>query len=116
VLTLVDEYARSVSNSNLGMMQGNAAKIEQKGKDLAEKLADFERLCRSPLSVGEGDSKENRELSQEFLNRIDMPDIKLLRKVAELAVTFRQNQSEAINDLSALVPDVQAAIDRLKNT
>lgn len=115
LLTIFSEYSKSVSNRQIGMMQANAAKLEQKGKDLAAKLADFDRLCRSPLSLGSG---ENAELLQEagarLAERSEDPDIKILKSLAERAKSFREDQANATADIQALVAEVEGAIERMK--
>ncbi|MGD0768296.1 MAG: serine/threonine-protein kinase [Tepidisphaeraceae bacterium] len=115
LLTIFGEYSKAVSNHQLGMMQTNAAKIEQKGKDLAGRLLDFERLCRSPLTLNAG---ENEELIQQAADRLarrgEDPDIRLLKSLADRAKEFREDQSRAATDLAALAPQVEAAIERLK--
>jgi serine/threonine protein kinase len=115
LLTIFGEYSKAVSNHQIGMMQANAAKIEQKGKDLAGRVADFERLCRSPLTL---DAGENQDLIQQagdrLAKRAEEPDIKLLKSLADRAKDFREDQSRATSDLAALVPQVEAAIERLK--
>jgi serine/threonine protein kinase len=115
LLTIFGEYSKAVSNHQLGMMQANAAKIEQKGKDLAGRLADFERLCRSPLTL---DAGENQELIQQagdrLAKRAEEPDIRLLKSLADRAKDFREDQTRAASDLAALAPQVEAAIERLK--
>jgi len=109
LITLINEYSKSVNNRQLGMMQANAAKIEQKAKDLSEKLAEFERLCKSPLAID-----ADGGAATQFADRADDPDIKLLRAMAERARIFRENQSGAINELTAMVDEATAAIERLK--
>jgi uncharacterized coiled-coil protein SlyX len=109
LVTLIGEYSKSVNNRQLGMMQANAAKIEQKAKDLTDKLADFERLCRSPLAM-DADGGGAADLAE----RANDPDIKLLRTMAERARIFRENQSGAIAELSGMLDEAQAAIERLK--
>jgi hypothetical protein len=115
LLTIFGEYSKAVSNHQLGMMQSNAAKIEQKGKDLAGRLMDFERLCRSPLTLNAG---ENQELIQQagdrLARRAEDPDIRLLKSLADRARDFREDQTGAASDLAALAPQVEAAIERLK--
>lgn len=114
IVTLINEYSKSVSNRQLGMMQSNAVKIEQKGKDLLDKLADYERLCRSPLTMDANASEEVREMSATLSARADQPDIQLLRSAGELAKTFRENQSQAVTELTAIVDEIAAAVERLK--
>jgi hypothetical protein len=111
LVTLIAEYSKSVNNRQLGMMQANAGKIEQKAKDLSEKLAEFERLCKSPLAM---DSGNTGEIADQLAERANDPDIRLLRSMADRAKTFRENQSGAINDLSGMLGEAQAAIERLK--
>jgi hypothetical protein len=115
VLTIFGEYSKAVTSHQLGMMQTNAGKIEQKGKDLAQKLMEFERLCRSPLTLdSDGGSELLKDASQRLTERSEHPDINLLRSLAERAKTFREDQTAAAADLAALAPQVEAAIDRLK--
>jgi len=115
LLTIFGEYSKAVSNHQLGMMQANAAKIEQKGKDLAGRVADFERLCRSPLTL---DAGENQDLIQQASDRLarraEEPDIRLLKSLADRAKDFREDQTRATSDLAAMAPQVEAAIERLK--
>jgi len=115
VLTIFGEYSKAVTSHQLGMMQTNAGKIEQKGKDLAQKLMEFERLCRSPLTLdSDGGSELLKDASQRLTERSEHPDINLLRSLAERAKTFREDQTAAAADLAALAPQVEAAIERLK--
>jgi serine/threonine protein kinase len=108
LVTLIGEYSKSVNNRQLGMMQAHAAKIEQKAKDLTDKLADFERLCRSPLGMDADGG------AADLAERANDPDIQLLRTMAERASIFRENQSGAISELSGMVDQATAAIERLK--
>ncbi|MGA2582048.1 MAG: protein kinase [Tepidisphaeraceae bacterium] len=114
MLALIDEYSKSVANHQLGMMQGHANKLEEKAKDLAAKLADFDRLCHSPLAVGDADSPEIQEISAQFAAMPEQPDIVLLKTFVEKAADFRQNQAEAIDELNELSPQVKAAVERFK--
>jgi hypothetical protein len=115
VLTLYGEYTRAVTSHQLGMMQTNAGKIEQKGKDLAAKLVDFDRLCRTPLSMDSGGaSGALKDASRRLAERSEQPDINLLRSLADRAKTFREDQTGAAADLAALSPQVEEAIERLK--
>jgi hypothetical protein len=114
LVTLINEYSKSLNNRQLGMMQAHAAKIEQKAKDLSEKLAEFERLCRSPLATDAGNTDELREAAAQLADRANDPDIKLLRLMADRARLFRENQSGAITELSPMLGQAQAAIERLK--
>jgi hypothetical protein len=114
LITIIGEYSKAVEHRQLGMMQSNALKIEQKGKDLAAKLADFERLCRSPISVGGADSQRLRQISAHLAERSDDPDVRLLRSLAQRAATFREDQTAAIVDLDAIIPEAQDAIERMK--
>ncbi|MGD0464212.1 MAG: serine/threonine-protein kinase [Tepidisphaeraceae bacterium] len=115
LLTIFGEYSKSVSNRQIGMMQANAAKLEQKGKDLAAKLADFDRLCRAPLSLG---SSENAELLQEMSSRLaqrsEDSDVRILKSLADRAKNFREDQAGATADIESLAPEVEAAIERMK--
>jgi serine/threonine protein kinase len=115
LLTIFTEYSKSVTNRQVGMMQSNAAKLEQKGKDLAAKLADFDRLCRSPLSLG---SSENAELLKEMSGRLaersEDSDVRTLKSLADRAKNFREDQANATADIEALLPEVEAAIERMK--
>ncbi|HEX4055960.1 MAG TPA: serine/threonine-protein kinase [Tepidisphaeraceae bacterium] len=115
LLTIFSEYSKSVSNRQIGMMQANAAKLEQKGKDLAAKLADFDRLCRSPLSLGSGENAELlQDASARLAERTEDPDVKVLKSLAERAKDFREDQANATADIQALVGEVEAAIERMK--
>jgi serine/threonine protein kinase len=115
LLTIFGEYSKAVTSHQLGMMQTNAGKIEQKGKELAAKLMEFERLCHSPLTLDtDGGSELLKEASRRLNERSEHPDINLLRSLAERAKTFREDQTAAAADLAALAPQVEAAIDRLK--
>jgi serine/threonine protein kinase len=115
LLTIFGEYSRAVTSHQLGMMQTNAGKIEQKGKDLAAKLMEFERLCRSPLTLDtDGGSELLKDAGKRLTERSEHPDINLLRSLAERAKTFREDQTAAAADLAALAPQVEAAIERLK--
>lgn len=115
LLTIFAEYSKSVSNRQIGMMQANAAKLEQKGKDLAAKLADFDRLCRSPLSLGSGENAELlREASARLAERSDDPDVMILKSLAERAKNFREDQANATADIQALIGEVEAAVERMK--
>ncbi len=115
LLTIFGEYSKAVTSHQLGMMQTNAGKIEQKGKDLAAKLMEFERLCHSPLTLdSDGGSELLKDASRRLNERSEHPDINLLRSLAERAKTFREDQTAAAADLAALAPQVEAAIDRLK--
>jgi len=114
LVTLVGEYSKSVNNRQLGMMQANAGKIEQRAKDLSEKISEFERLCKSPLAIDSVNTAEMSEAAAQLAERADDPDITLLRLMAERARIFRENQSGAINELSSMLPQAQAAIERLK--
>ncbi len=112
LVTLIGEYANSVNNKQLGMMQGHATKIEQRGKELGNKLAEFERLCKTPMSM---DSAEAEELGSMWAERANHPDIQLLHLLAERAKTFRENASESIGELSSMTDDATQAVERLKN-
>jgi hypothetical protein len=115
LLTVFGEYSKSVSNHQIGMMQANAAKIEQKGKDLAGRVADFERLCRSPLTLDAGENQDLiQQVSDRLAKRAEEPDIRLLKSLADRAKDFREDQSRAASDLAAMAPQVEAAIERLK--
>jgi hypothetical protein len=114
LVTLIAEYSKSVNNRQLGMMQANAGKIEQKAKDLSEKLAEFERLCKSPLATDSDNTGEISDAAAQLAERANDPDIMLLRSMADRAKTFRENQSGAINELSGMLGEAQAAIERLK--
>jgi hypothetical protein len=115
VLTIFAEYTRAVNAHQLGMMQTNAGKIEQKGKELAAKLVDFDRLCRSPLTLdSDGGNDLLQDASRRLVERSEHPDINLLRSLADRAKTFREDQTGAAADLAALAPQVESAIDRLK--
>jgi serine/threonine protein kinase len=115
LLTIFGEYSKSVTNHQIGMMQSNAAKLEQKGKDLASKLADFDRLCRSPLALDTGENADLlREMSVRLAERSEDLDIKTLKSLAERAKVFREDQTNATADIQALAPEVEAAIERMK--
>jgi hypothetical protein len=115
VLTIFGEYSKAVANHQLGMMQSNAGKIEQKGKDLAAKLTEFDRLCRSPLTMDAGGGGEAlQDASRRLAERSDDPDINLLRSLANRAKSFREDQTASAEDLTAMAPEVEAAIERLK--
>jgi serine/threonine protein kinase len=115
LLTIFGEYSKAVANHQLGMQQANAGKLEQKGKELLAKLVDFERLCRSPLTLESGGgSAELRDASRRLAERCEDPDINLLRSLAERAKTFREDQTGAAADIKALQPQVEAVIERLK--
>jgi serine/threonine protein kinase len=115
LLTIFGEYSKAVTSHQLGMMQTNAGKIEQKGKDLAAKLVEFERLCHSPLTLeSDGGSELLQDASRRLAERSEHPDINLLRSLAERAKSFREDQTAAAADLAALAPQVEAAIERLK--
>ncbi|MGA2439469.1 MAG: hypothetical protein ABSH08_00795, partial [Tepidisphaeraceae bacterium] len=115
LLTIFGEYSKAVTNHQLGMMQANAAKIEQKGKDLAGRVADFERLCRSPLTLDAGENQDLiQQVSDRLAKRAEEPDIRLLKSLADRAKDFREDQSRAASDLAAMAPQVEAAIERLK--
>lgn len=109
LVTLITEYSKSVNNRQLGMMQANATKIEQKAKDLSEKLADFDRLCKSPLAIDADGGG-----AADFAERANDPDIRLLRTMADRAKIFRENQSGAISELTAMLDEAQAAVERIK--
>jgi serine/threonine protein kinase len=113
LVTIINEYSRSVAQHQLGMMQGNATKIEQKGKDLAAKLADFDRLCKSPLALN-ADSGQVQELSRRLAERAGDPEIRRLQQLAERARTFRSDQTNAIAELNAMLPAVQEVVENLK--
>jgi hypothetical protein len=115
LMTIFGEYTKAVNNRQLGMIQANAGKIEQKGKDLAGKLADFERLCRSPMSLGSGeDAQLLKEASKRLAARAESSDINLLRTLAERAKSFREDQTAAAADITALGPQVEEVIEKLK--
>lgn len=115
LLTAFAEYSKALGNQQIGMAQSNATKIEQKGKDLANKLADFDRLCRSPLTLGSGEGAELAQRASERLaQRSDDPDVRILKSLADLAKDFRNDQTTAAADIAALVPEVEAAIERMK--
>jgi len=115
LLTIFGEYSKAVTAHQLGMMQANAGKIEQKGKDLSAKLMDFERLCNSPLTLDSGGGSDVlRDASRRLAQRSEDPDINLLRSLADRAKSFREDQTAAAADLAALAPQVDAAIERLK--
>ena len=113
LVTIINEYSRSVAQHQLGMIQSNATKIEQKGKDLAAKLADFDRLCKSPLSLN-ADAGQVHELSRRLAERASDPEIRLLQQLAERARTFRADQTNAIAELNAMLPAVQEVVENLK--
>jgi serine/threonine protein kinase len=115
LLTIFAEYSKSVTNRQIGMMQSNAAKLEQKGKDLAAKLADFDRLCRAPLSLGSSENAELlKEMSARLAERSEDSDVRTLKSLADRAKNFREDQANATADIEALVPEVEAAIERMK--
>jgi hypothetical protein len=115
LLTIFTEYSKSVSNRQVGMMQSNAAKLEQKGKDLAAKLADFDRLCRAPLSLGSSENAELlKEMSARLAERSEDPDVRTLKSLADRAKNFREDQANATTDIESLMPEVEAAIERMK--
>ncbi len=115
LLTIFAEYSKSVTNRQIGMMQSNAAKLEQKGKDLSAKLADFDRLCRAPLSLGSSENAELlKEMSARLAERSEDSDVRTLKSLADRAKNFREDQANATADIEALVPEVEAAIERMK--
>jgi hypothetical protein len=115
LLTIFGEYTRAVTNRQLGMVQANAGKLEQKGKELAGKLADFDRLCRSPLSLDGGkDAQLLKQASKRLATRSESADINLLRTLSERAKSFREDQTSAAADITALSPQVEAVIEKLK--
>jgi serine/threonine protein kinase len=115
LVTIFTEYSKSVTNRQIGMMQSNAAKLEQKGKDLSAKLADFDRLCRSPLSLGSSEHAELlKEMSGRLAERSEDSDVRTLKSLADRAKNFREDQANATADIEALVPEVEAAIERMK--
>jgi serine/threonine protein kinase len=113
LMAIVGEYSKSVAQHQIGMMQGNATKIEQKGKDLAAKLADFDRLCKSPLSLN-ADADQLHALSERLAERANDPEIRLLQQFAERAKTFRSDETNAIAELNAMLPAVQEVVENLK--
>jgi hypothetical protein len=115
LMTIFNEYTKAVANHQLGMMQANAGKLEQKGKELGAKLADFDRLCKSPLSLNKAEYSEALNTASDRLAaRAEDPDIHLLRTLSERAKSFREDQTAAAADITALAPQVEAAIERLK--
>lgn len=113
LLTLINEYAKAASVRQLGQMQSNAAKIEQKGKELAQKLADLDRLAQS----APGGSHPSPELSaavDRLAQRGEEPDMRLLHDLAETASGFRASQAESAARLAQLLPQAQAAVERLR--
>lgn len=115
LMTLFGEYTKAVNNHQIGMAQSNAAKIEQKGKDLAAKLADFDRLCRSPLTLNAGDAADlAKEAGERLAVRSEDPDVQLLKSLADRAKDFRNDQVGAASDIAAIASEVDAAVERLK--
>ena len=107
LVTLVADYSKAMSTQQIGMMQSSATKIEQRGKELAQKLADFDRLCKTPLP-------QDPALTDDLADRMNDPDIQLLRSLARCAKEFREDEKEAMNELSSIVDDAQQVVDRLK--
>jgi serine/threonine protein kinase len=115
LMTLFGEYTKAVNNHQIGMAQSNATKIEQKGKDLAAKLADFDRLCRSPLTLNAGDAADlAKEAGERLAARSEDPDVQLLKSLADRAKDFRNDQVGAASDIAAIASEVDAAVERLK--
>jgi hypothetical protein len=115
LLTIFGEYIKSVSNRQIGMRDANAAKLEQKGKDLAAKLADFDRLCRAPLSLGSSENADLlREMSARLARRGEDSDVRILKSLADQAKNFREDQANAAADIESLAPEVEAVIERIK--
>jgi hypothetical protein len=115
VITIFGEYSKAASSHQLGMMQANALRMEQKGTDLAAKITDFERLCRTPLAMESGSAADLlREAARRIAQRAESSEIHLLRTLADRAKSFREDQATASAEISELVPQVEAAIERLK--
>jgi serine/threonine protein kinase len=106
--SIVAEYSKAMDKQQIGMMQANALKIEQRGKELAQKLGDFDRLCKTPLP-------QDPELSQRLAEKMTEPDIQLLRSLARCAKEFREDEKEAMSELAGIVDDAADAAERLKS-
>ena len=114
LITVFGEYTKAVTNRQLGMIQSNAGKLEQKGKDLSAKVTAFEQLCRSPMPMGGEDAQVIKEASQRLAKRAETAEINLLRSLADRAKSFREDQSSAAAEITNLAPQVEAAIERMK--
>ena len=117
VLTIFGEYSKAVSSHQLGMMQANALRLEQKGKDLAAKLLEFDRLCRAPLTLETGGASDLlRDAGRRIAQRAESSDIRLLQTLADRSKNFREDQTAAAAEIGELVPQVEAAVERLKKS
>ncbi|MGD1276159.1 MAG: serine/threonine-protein kinase [Tepidisphaeraceae bacterium] len=115
LITLANEYSKSVSNRQVALMQSNAAKIEQQGKELEARLVDFDRLCHEPPLAGDAQhARESQQIAQRLAARSDEPDIQFLRSMAERAIAFRDKQGNPVAELTAMIPKAQSVLDRLK--
>jgi serine/threonine-protein kinase len=115
IITLTDEYSKSVTNRQLGMMQSHANKIVQKGKELLAKLADFERLCKSPLTIdGANDSPQIRQLAEDMASKTQGGDYLLYKRLADSAIAFGADQTAGLDKLRQLTAEAQLTLDRLK--
>jgi hypothetical protein len=99
------------------MMQANALRLEQKGKDLAAKLLEFDRLCRAPLTLETGGASDLlRDAGRRIAQRAESSDIRLLQTLADRSKNFREDQTAAAAEIGELVPQVEAAVERLKRS
>jgi hypothetical protein len=97
------------------MMQSHANKIVQKGKELLAKLADFERLCKSPLTIdGANDSPQIRQLAEDMASKTQGGDYLLYKRLADSAIAFGADQTAGLDKLRQLTAEAQLTLDRLK--
>jgi serine/threonine-protein kinase len=114
LVTHVNEYNKASENRQTAAMQTNAAKVEQRGKELAALLMDLDRLCASPPGLGPRDAQELSHLVQNLAQRSDGEDIQLLRSAADMSAEFRQDPFTAVQQLTPLLPQIQQISERLR--
>jgi len=114
LITLVMEYEKSVNNRQLGMMQTNATKIEQKAKDLTKKLAEVDALSKSPLSLDSRESPRLRQAHDQIAKKARGADVQVLAALAKQAMSFREDQTSTFNELRTQLAQAQQIIERFK--
>jgi eukaryotic-like serine/threonine-protein kinase len=113
--TTVAEYNKAADTRQTAPMQSNAAKIEQRGKELAALLMDLDRLCASPPGLGPRDAQELSHLVQQLAARCDAEDIQMLRSAADAASGFRQDPLTATQQLTPILPQLQRIAERFRH-
>lgn len=114
LVTLVTEYEKSVNNRQLGMMQTNATKIEQKAKDLTKKLAELDALSKSPLMFDSRESPQLRLAHEQIASKARDADVQVLAALAKQALAFREDQTSTFNELRTQLAQAQQIIEKLK--